>query len=167
VKIVAFKKKHKPSDKWEREPHKVFGKPNPDIPVFTVQREDGEGRKGNLHRNLFLPKPKTSQIKPAHIDTEEESSNEEPVELVVVVPVVDSSDKPITTETTELEDPAYNAVENSASDGDALSQEGDEIYANETDSEVTCRRASIEKSDDETPEEHLVNISFSESEETV
>jgi hypothetical protein len=55
VKIVAFKEKHKLTDKWEQEPYKVLGQPNPDIPVFTVQREDGEGRKRNLHKNLLLP----------------------------------------------------------------------------------------------------------------
>ena len=187
VKIVAFKEKHKLADKWEQEPYKVLGPPNPDIPVFTVQKEDGEGRKRNLHRNLLLPvgdiretpvkpvpkprvrtlKPKSPQIRPALIDTEDESSDEEPIELVVVVSVADSSDKPITAET-ELEDPTDNAVAVSESDGDAYSQEAhDEIDANETDSDVTCRSASTEKSDDETPDEHPVNISFSDSEEPV
>jgi hypothetical protein len=41
-----------------------------------------------------------------------------PIELVVVVPVADSSHKPITAET-ELEDPTDNAVAVSESDGDA------------------------------------------------
>jgi hypothetical protein len=162
VKIVAFKEKHKLADKWEQEPYKVLGQPNPDIPVFTVQREDGEGRKRNLHRNLLLPvgdiketpvkpvpkprvrtlKPKSPQIRPALIDTEDESSDEEPIELVVVVPLADSSDKPITAET-ELEDPTDNAVAVSESDGDDHSQEAhDEIDANKTDSDVTCRSAS-------------------------
>jgi hypothetical protein len=44
-------------------------------------------------------KPKSPQIRPALIDTEDESSDEEPIGLVVVVPVADSSDKPITAET--------------------------------------------------------------------
>ena len=187
VKIVAFKEKHKLADKWAQEPYKVLGQPNSYIPEFTVQRVDGEGRKRNLHRNLLLPirdiietpvkpvpntrvrtlKPKSPQIRPALIDTEDESSDEEPIVLVVVVPVADSSDKPITTET-ELEDPTDNAVAVSESDGDAHSQEAhDEIDANETDSDVTCRSASTQKSDDETPDEHPVNISFSDSEEPV
>jgi hypothetical protein len=55
VKIVSFKEKHKLANKWEQEPYKVLGQPIPDIPVFTVQREDGEGRKRNIHRNLLLP----------------------------------------------------------------------------------------------------------------
>jgi hypothetical protein len=105
-------------------------------------------------------KPKSPQIRTAHIDTEEESSDEEQVELVAVVPVADSSDRTITAETTELEDPRYNAVADSESDGDALSQETDEIDANETYSEVTCKSASAEKSYDETPEEHTVIFRF-------
>ena len=54
-------------------------------------------------------KPTPPQIRPALIDKEEESSDEEPIKLVVVVPVADSSDKPITAET-ELEDPRDNVV---------------------------------------------------------
>jgi hypothetical protein len=84
-----------------------------------------------------------------------------------VVPVADCSDTPITAET-ELEDTTDNAVAVSESDGDAHSHEAhDEINANETDSDVSCRSASTEKSDDETPDEHTVNISFSDSEEPV
>ena len=41
VKIVAFKEKHKLADKWKQEPYNVLGQPNLDIPVLTVQREDG------------------------------------------------------------------------------------------------------------------------------
>jgi hypothetical protein len=112
VKIVAFKEKHKLANKWEQEPYKVLGQHIPDIPVFTVQRKDGEGRKRNLHRNLLLPvgdiretpvkpvpkprvrtlEPKSPQIRPALIDTECESCDEEPIELVVVVPVADCRD---------------------------------------------------------------------------
>ena len=55
VKSVTFKENTKLSDKWEREPITVLGQPNPDIPVFIVQREDGEGRKRNIHRNLLHP----------------------------------------------------------------------------------------------------------------
>lgn len=55
VRIVAFDGKHKLSNKWEEEPYDVIDQPNKDIPVFTVQRESGTGRKRTLHRNLLLP----------------------------------------------------------------------------------------------------------------
>jgi hypothetical protein len=62
---------------------------------------------------LVLPNLKIKYLQDVH---------EEPIELVVVVLVADSSDKPITAET-ELEDPTDNAVAVSESDGDAHSQE--------------------------------------------
>lgn len=55
VKIVAFDGKHKIADKWEEEVYEVLEKPNGDIPVYVVQREDRTGRKRTLHRNLLLP----------------------------------------------------------------------------------------------------------------
>ena len=55
VKRVAFDGKHKLADTWEDTPYVVLEQPNPEIPVFTVVREDGEGRTRNLHRNLLLP----------------------------------------------------------------------------------------------------------------
>lgn len=55
VKIVCFDGKHKLGDKWEQEPYTVTAQPTEDIPVFTVRKENGEGRTRTLHRNLFLP----------------------------------------------------------------------------------------------------------------
>ena len=55
VRIVAFDGKHKLADKWEEEPYIVLDQRNPDMPVYTVQKESGEGRKRVLHRNLLLP----------------------------------------------------------------------------------------------------------------
>ena len=55
VKILAFEGKHKLADRWEDEPYVVLQQPNPEIPVFVVQRESGEGQKRTLHRNVLLP----------------------------------------------------------------------------------------------------------------
>ncbi|KAK3086720.1 hypothetical protein FSP39_022469 [Pinctada imbricata] len=55
VKIVSFDGKHKLSNKWEDHTYLVLDKPNRDIPVYVVQRKDGQGRKRTLHRNLLLP----------------------------------------------------------------------------------------------------------------
>ena len=55
VKIVAYEGKHKIKDKWEEEPYIVQSRPNQDIPVYVVRKENGEGRTRTLHRNLLLP----------------------------------------------------------------------------------------------------------------
>lgn len=55
VKRVAFDGRHKLADKWEEEVYEVRDKPNEDIPVYVVRREDGDGRTRTLHRNLLLP----------------------------------------------------------------------------------------------------------------
>ncbi|XP_048241545.1 uncharacterized protein LOC125374619 [Haliotis rufescens] len=55
VKILAFEGKHKLSDKWEEDPYIVTSQPNMGIPVFVVQKENGEGRTRTLHRNHLLP----------------------------------------------------------------------------------------------------------------
>ena len=54
VKQVCFDGKHKLADRWESEAYIVYDIPNPDIPVYRVQREDGKGRQRTLHRNLLL-----------------------------------------------------------------------------------------------------------------
>ena len=55
VKKVGHQTKHKISDRWEDISYVVLRKPNPDIPVFEVQQEDGKGRRRVLHRNMLLP----------------------------------------------------------------------------------------------------------------
>ncbi|KAH3803288.1 hypothetical protein DPMN_156991 [Dreissena polymorpha] len=36
-------------------PYVILAEPDPDLPVFEVQKEDGKGRKRLLHRNHLLP----------------------------------------------------------------------------------------------------------------
>ena len=55
VRKVAFTGKHKLEDKWEEAVYTIVEQPNEEIPVFTVQQEDGKGRLRTLHRNLLLP----------------------------------------------------------------------------------------------------------------
>jgi hypothetical protein len=52
---ASFDGKHKLADTWEKVPYVVVDQANSEIPVFTVIREDGEGRTRILHRNLLLP----------------------------------------------------------------------------------------------------------------
>lgn len=49
VKKVAFDGKHKIADRWEDEPYLVITKPNNDIPVYTVKREDEICKARTLH----------------------------------------------------------------------------------------------------------------------
>ncbi|XP_062576549.1 neurofilament medium polypeptide-like [Saccostrea cucullata] len=46
---------HKIADKWEEEPYLVIEHPNPEIPVYKVQKETTKGKSRTLHRNLLLP----------------------------------------------------------------------------------------------------------------
>lgn len=42
---------------WEKDTYVVTSKPNNDLPVFEIQRENGQGRKRMIHRNHLLPCP--------------------------------------------------------------------------------------------------------------
>ena len=55
VKVVKFDGRHKLCNKWEEDIYIVTSKPNPDVPVYKVRKEDGSGRTRVLHRNLLLP----------------------------------------------------------------------------------------------------------------
>ncbi|VDI56915.1 Hypothetical predicted protein [Mytilus galloprovincialis] len=65
VKVVAYDDgKHKIADRWEDDVYVIIGQPNSDVPVYTVQKENGEGRRRTLHRNLLLPVGNINQRKP-------------------------------------------------------------------------------------------------------
>ena len=55
VKLLAFDGKHKIADKYEEYPYIVVEQQDSSVPVYTVRREDGQGRKKVLHRNHLLP----------------------------------------------------------------------------------------------------------------
>ena len=55
LKNVGLKGKHKLADKWKSDVYVVIDQPNPDIPVFKVALEKGEGVAKILHRNFLLP----------------------------------------------------------------------------------------------------------------
>ena len=70
VRKLAFEGKHKLADKWENDVYIVHRQPNPDIPVFVLKKEDGQGSSRTLHRNLLLPitsLPIEQEEKPRHI----------------------------------------------------------------------------------------------------
>jgi hypothetical protein len=53
VKKVAFNGKHKLANQWEDDTYVAIEQPNPDIPVYVVRKQTGEGKKRTLHRNLL------------------------------------------------------------------------------------------------------------------
>ncbi|XP_052090378.1 uncharacterized protein LOC127727026 [Mytilus californianus] len=169
VKIVAFEGKHKLSDKWEQDPYVVLEQPNLDIPVFTVRKENGEGRKRNLHRNLLLPvghlvEPTKPVPKPRKRTKKEppkpaprickkptanypESSDDEDIIDVILEPLVeDDSDSTITSDITQpvvIPTSNVDTEDDSESEGDAHSH--DTIG---TDSDISDRRPSQEVTSD-------------------
>ncbi|KAK3085220.1 hypothetical protein FSP39_000156 [Pinctada imbricata] len=72
VKIVKFDGRHKLQNKWEEDIYVVVSKPNPDIPVYKVRKEDRSGRLRTLHRNLLLP------VGSKDLDTREDNTDREP-----------------------------------------------------------------------------------------
>nr|ATA66769.1 Pol, env [Haliotis discus hannai] len=86
VKVVAFDGRHKLADKWEEDVYVVLDQPTPSIPVYVVGKENGEGKKKTLHRNLLLPVgslplqeiPVPKHRKPRITSPEPESATEKP-----------------------------------------------------------------------------------------
>ncbi|CAG2216189.1 unnamed protein product [Mytilus edulis] len=128
--------------------------PNKDLPVYTVQKEHGGRKKQNLHRNHLLPvgfitethehdeenrpvltirKRKPTKVPPTMITDrpvsiqdyrQNDSSDEESVELVVIRSDADDDSNPSVTDSTSQqgEQNEVLATEASGSDRDALSQ---------------------------------------------
>ncbi|VDH94236.1 Hypothetical predicted protein [Mytilus galloprovincialis] len=130
VKIVAFDGKHKLADTWEDTPYVVIDQPNLDIPVFTVVKENGEGRTRNLHRNLLLPvgyiREETPTVIPKpvprprtrlqrtiaeHRTTSSESSDESSDESVDYFDVDYVLERTVDSEPTFTDEPAVDVTE--------------------------------------------------------
>ena len=78
--------------RWEDVPYIVLDKPNKDVPVYTVKREDDVGKKRTLHRNLLLPighlpEQEESQITQNKVSdkVKESEANDEDDESVYIV----------------------------------------------------------------------------------
>ncbi|CAG2188330.1 unnamed protein product [Mytilus edulis] len=155
-------------------------------------KENGEGRKRNLHRNLLLPigyltdteppvqretpvpKPRlrkkqttpVTSIRPesqgVHSD---ESSDEEPLELVIVEH--DASSDTTITEEQHDDSTVTDTTEDSDSDGDAHSQEATDMEAEGTETESVIRSASTVSSEDSQQEDSPDEASTASSPEPV
>ena len=55
VRNVGLRGKQKIADRWQEDVYVVVGKPNEEIPVFEVRRENGKQGVKTLHRNLLFP----------------------------------------------------------------------------------------------------------------
>ena len=55
VKNVGLKGKHKLANKWQTDVFLIVGQQDPDLPVYQVQKESGNGKIRTVHRNLILP----------------------------------------------------------------------------------------------------------------
>jgi len=55
LKNVGLQGKHKIADKWRKDVYLIVGHQDPDLPVYQIQRESGQGAIRTVHRNLILP----------------------------------------------------------------------------------------------------------------
>ena len=83
---MAFKGRHKISDKWVKDPYVIVDIPIAGIPVFRVQKESDSSITKTLHRNLLLPFsaiPGTSQVNeylpPSPMRTRQRKAKPQPV----------------------------------------------------------------------------------------
>ena len=130
-------------DKWEDDLYLIIDQPNKDIPVYTVKKENGEGRIRTLHRNLLLPvgyisqrvqpsepptKPKpaprsrfrSKQLPPPESSSSEESDYEDESSDEDVIPaVLVFNDQPVVSDIPEQQDIPSQQPEQTESLGDA------------------------------------------------
>jgi transposase InsO family protein len=55
VKNVGLKGKNKLANKWHKDVFLIVGQNDPDLPVYQLQKESGNGNVRTVHRNLILP----------------------------------------------------------------------------------------------------------------
>ncbi|MCG7875356.1 MAG: RNase H-like domain-containing protein, partial [Candidatus Thiodiazotropha endolucinida] len=84
VRNVGLKGRQKLADKWQRQPYIVTSQPDPNIPIYEVQRENSHSKPKLLHRNMLLPfvglpcpDPEEGQKQRKKQKPDEESENSE------------------------------------------------------------------------------------------
>lgn len=99
MKIAAHDGRHKIADKREQDIYNVISRPNPDIPVFVVRKEEVTGWTRTLHRNLPMPNKtgnhgfcvhsiSTNQVCGNRMDTEPAARDEASFCLYVCLSVI-------------------------------------------------------------------------------
>ena len=148
VKLTGLIGPHKIADKWESEPYIIKSKPQQDMPVYVVKREDGKGKERTLHRNHILPLAlplrdtsssvsKTQQSdanvpKPASSDEPLDSSSESSDEDSEIEMPLHQEDEEDPDSNTENEDQASVSSRNSSDSDRPLPRRGDRVR-NQTD----------------------------------
>jgi hypothetical protein len=151
VKILAFEGRHKLADRWEDDPYEVLERPNPDIPVYVVRKEDGTGPKRILHRNNLLPIG-TLPITPT--DGKAQDERQQPKKPPEVKPLVEKPKKPVEQEieqeaTEEVRDADSNS--DSHSDSDDVEQLVEQVSVPAIPEEKPAEIAVAEERPDERP----------------
>ncbi len=131
LKNVSIRGKKKIANKWQKDIFLVVDQPDPDVPVYQIQKESGQGEVKTVHRNLLLPLslpleppvklPTRVPLKPPIPDVTELSSSDEEPEVEVTV------------EIDQLQNPDIDA-ETSSEDHTDVSETDDDI-SNHTNSE--------------------------------
>ncbi len=183
VKIVAYDGKHKISDRWENDVYSVLNQPNSQIPVYTVQREDGKGRKRVLHRNLLLPigpvsvdshdlvmQPDTADDVPMNSEVESDSDSYMEGDILVAVgPVVTDQDASSSgidhssgVEAVELSTISELISDNESGEGEVQSEEE---VGNNDESDVHDTSGVTEHSGNENVEPDIPEVDVDESDD--
>jgi transposase InsO family protein len=159
VKIVAFDGKHKLADKWEEDMYVILHQPNLSIPVFVVGKENGQGQKRTLHRNLLLPvdslpsrqtptpKPRRQQktvsleSRPAATETSDDGSDDSGDEVMFSIPPLEVSVSTDSQVDSPAEDNTVSTEDGDQEDVDTVVEEDGDV---EEDIECVTHRSEAQ-----------------------
>lgn len=154
VRVVHFEGKHKLANKWEEEPYIIIAQPNSQIPVYTVRKENGDGKERTLHRNLLYPIGFISYNKPTPLPRQKKpvvQKHAEPSDDGQSIYSEQSYDDIVVT---DLEDNIPQNIVNTETQEPAISENIEDISENRSASDETeIVNESSESSDPEESEE--------------
>lgn len=154
VRVVHFEGKHKLANKWEEEPYIIIAQPNSQIPVYTVRKENGDGKERTLHRNLLYPIGFISYNKPTPLPRQKKpvvQKHAEPSDDGQSIYSEQSYDDIVVT---DLEENIPQNIVNTETQEPAISEDIEDISENRSASDETeIVNESSESSDPEESEE--------------